>query len=71
MLINHKPVTNYEELLSSIVPKPIHNRDEKVRLLEHLDILMSIDEDELSDGQNEMLELIDILIEDFERHRRF
>jgi len=68
MLILKKPVTNYEELLVSIIPKPIHNKDEKERLMGYLDILMSIDESDLSDGQNEMLELIAILIEDYERN---
>lgn len=59
--------TDYAKMLTQIRPKPIQTKAEKDEFLKQVDWLMSIDEDKLTQEQADMLELLTILIEDFER----
>jgi antitoxin component HigA of HigAB toxin-antitoxin module len=57
---------NYIELFTQIVPKPIKSIEEKIRLLAEVDKLMEIPEEQLTQDQGDMLELLAILIADYE-----
>lgn len=59
--------TNYTKMLLKILPKPIQTKAQKDEFLKQVDLLMSIDEDELTQEKADILELLTILIEDFER----
>lgn len=59
--------TDYAKMLTQIQPKPIQTKAEKDEFLKQVDWLMSIDENELTQEQADMLELLAIIIEDFDR----
>jgi HTH-type transcriptional regulator/antitoxin HigA len=58
---------DYTTLLAKTKPKPISSESEKKRLLGEIDYLMSIDEEELTEEQADILELLAILVEDYEK----
>lgn len=57
---------NYIELFNHIVPRPIKSDEEKARLMAEVDKLMDIPEDQLTEDQEDMLDLIAVLIADYE-----
>ncbi|GBF79817.1 helix-turn-helix domain-containing protein [Aphanothece sacrum] len=57
---------DYTHLLTQVQPKPIHTEQEKKKMLEQVDRLMAIDENELTSEEGDLLELLAILIEDYE-----
>ncbi|MEA5508969.1 transcriptional regulator [Crocosphaera sp. UHCC 0190] len=57
---------DYINLLTTVQPKPIHTEQEKQKMLKQVDQLMAIDENELTLEQENLLELLAILIEDYE-----
>ncbi|TAO06001.1 MAG: transcriptional regulator [Phormidium sp. SL48-SHIP] len=57
----------YDQLLIQVQPKPIQSLADYEAMLSELDRLMEIEESQLSDDETSMLELLAILIEDYER----
>ncbi|WP_026097407.1 helix-turn-helix domain-containing protein [Baaleninema simplex] len=59
--------TLYQNLLTQIEPKPIQTDAEKERFLMEIDRLMDIDETQITEAEASMLELLAILVEDYEK----
>jgi len=59
--------SDYVKILTEIKPKPIRSEVEKKHFLGLLNDLMSIDEDKLTEEQANLLELLALLIEDYEK----
>ena len=57
----------YSNLLVKVKPKPIHSQAEKDYFLAEMDKLMSINEEDLTKEQLDLLEMLAILIEDYEQ----
>lgn len=61
------PTVNYTDLLIQTKPKPIRSELEKKHFLTMVDKLMSIDESDLTQEEADMLELLALIIEDYEK----
>lgn len=57
----------YSNLLATVKPRPIHSKAEKDYFLAEMDKLMSINDEDLTDEQADLLEMLAILIEDYEK----
>ncbi|NER98926.1 MAG: transcriptional regulator [Symploca sp. SIO1B1] len=66
-MINTMILGDYTDILVKTNPKPIYSKSEKNRLLAEIDALMSINEEDLTEEQANILELLTILVEDYER----
>src|SRR5262245_8347998 len=59
----------YARLLTGTLPATIKSEADYERLLAHVEALMERNEDDLSPGESTLLELLAMLIEDYEEHR--
>jgi HTH-type transcriptional regulator/antitoxin HigA len=60
-------VTQYQDLLTQIKPKPSQDETERKRFLKEIDRLMEIDEAQMTEAEASMLEMLAILVEAYEK----